>query len=446
MSDVTHDSARVSWSPPDYTGEHPITSYGVNARWRNADDSGWVVEEDVTNPDPDGWRWVANAGAGATSAVVSGLPAQRRVELSVFARSGTQGQPTIHYGSHSSVVFTTLSAAPGPPEAVAVSDVTHDSARVSWSPPDYTGEHPITSYGIYARWRNADDSGWVVEEDVTNPDPDGWRWVANAGAGATSAVVSGLPAQRRVELSVFARSGTQGQPTVYWGARSAPVELTTARDYDVDDDGLVEVDSLASWMRCVGILMAMAPWTTRRMRMRSRRRSLPRRRVWLPGCRAVRALSLWRIWTSTRTVTVRWPLLTPPSGTAVRAGRLSAARAGSLLSLRATAAPSPTCSSTGATTPGWGCLAGSRPRLCAIWCWSVLRLRVTAAWACWPVRATARPASAACPSPAASPASTPQVCWSVWPETTPSSPQQLCRAPRPAARRLGDWWDSTGVL
>jgi hypothetical protein len=54
-------------------------------------------------------------------------------------------------GGAISTVGTTVATVPGPPQDVAVSDVTSSSATISWSAPATDGGSAVTDYTIYIR-------------------------------------------------------------------------------------------------------------------------------------------------------------------------------------------------------------------------------------------------------------------------------------------------------
>ena len=97
---------------------------------------------------------------------------------------------------------------------------------------DQAGEasaRPITSFGIYTRTRNAADTGWIVDAgDSGTTDANGWIYRTNAGAGATSITVTGMPSNVRQQVRVFARAEQSGQtPPILYGDDSDFVEFTT---------------------------------------------------------------------------------------------------------------------------------------------------------------------------------------------------------------------------
>ena len=159
----------------------------------------------------------------------------------------------------------TVSSAPTPPDAPVVSEVTDvSSARVTWTEPSFTGAFPIFQYGVRAR-------RCLSDLDAPCTSWTGWGYVTNAGASARSHVITtygddkgtadtaddedlNLAPETRYQVRVDARSrddkgttDTADDETVYSGW-SEPTEFITTpaqTDYDTDDDGLIEVGTLA---------------------------------------------------------------------------------------------------------------------------------------------------------------------------------------------------------
>ncbi len=163
--------------------------------------------------------------------------------------------PTSDYPLYALSPVFTVSSAPSVPRNVAVSEITHVSARMSWGEPSYTGAHPIFQYQIEVRRClsdiNAPCASWT-----------GWGDAGSFGSAATSGVITAydddkgtentadderldLAARTRYQARVQAHSRENPTADTVYGEWSDPTVFITAPDYDADDDGLIEVANLA---------------------------------------------------------------------------------------------------------------------------------------------------------------------------------------------------------
>ena len=199
-------------------------------------------------------RELGSAQPGVGSASAAGAPLRFNLDL---------GSSNTRHLYGLSPVFT-VSSAPTPPEAPVVSEVTDLSARVTWTEPSFTGAFPIFQYGVRAR-------RCLSDLDAPCTSWTGWGYVTNTGASARSHVITtygddkgtadtaddedlNLAPETRYQVRVDARSrddkgttDTADDETVYSGW-SEPTEFITTpaqTDYDTDDDGLIEVGTLA---------------------------------------------------------------------------------------------------------------------------------------------------------------------------------------------------------
>ena len=121
------------------------------------------------------------------------------------------------------------------PEAPTIGAVTPGtgSLAISWTAPSSDGGSAITAYDLRHIETSADetdDSNWTVVDDV---------WTT--GGGALQYTLTGLTDGTQYDLQVRAVNAEGDRP---WSA-TATGTPTTATDYDTDDDGLIEVGSLA---------------------------------------------------------------------------------------------------------------------------------------------------------------------------------------------------------
>ena len=126
-------------------------------------------------------------------------------------------------------------AAPMPPGAPAIGAITSGTGAlaISWTAPTSDGGSAITAYDLRHIETSADetvDSNWIVVDDV---------WAT--GDGSLQYTLTGLTGGKQYDLQVRAANAGGDGP---WSA-TATGTPTPAIDYDADDDGLIEVGSLA---------------------------------------------------------------------------------------------------------------------------------------------------------------------------------------------------------
>ena len=122
---------------------------------------------------------------------------------------------------------------PGAPTTGTVTPGT-GSLSVSWTAPSSDGGSPITGYDLRHIETSADetvDSNWTVVDDV---------WTA--GGGTLQHTLTGLTGGTQYDLQIRAVNAGGDGP---WSAITTgmPTTATTRTDYDVDDDGLIEITS-----------------------------------------------------------------------------------------------------------------------------------------------------------------------------------------------------------
>ena len=125
-----------------------------------------------------------------------------------------------------------VSSPPGAPTIGTVTPGTGTLA-VSWTAPSSDGGAPVTAYDLRHIETSADetvDSNWTVIDDI---------WTT--GGGMLQHTLTGLTGGTQYDLQVRAVNNAGDGP---WSATVTGTP-TTATDYDADDNGLIEVGSLA---------------------------------------------------------------------------------------------------------------------------------------------------------------------------------------------------------
>ena len=140
--DVTATSCCLKWSPPEFDGGSPVTGYtvekctGYSSRWAKVNkkpiDALEMTFNDLVQGDEYEMRvsTVNEAGVSKPSATTGRFVAKNPYEV-----PGKPGQPT-------------------------VTEITAESATVTWTAPDSDGGAPITNYVI--EMRVAGDRAWTA--------------------------------------------------------------------------------------------------------------------------------------------------------------------------------------------------------------------------------------------------------------------------------------------
>ncbi len=129
------------------------------------------------------------------------------------------------------------SASLGAPTIGAVTPGT-GSLAISWTAPSSDGGSAITAYDLRHIETSADetvDSNWTVVDDV---------WTT--GGGTLQYTITGLTGGTQYDLQIRAvNAGGDGPWSATATGTPTAAAATSAGDYDADDDGLIEVGSLA---------------------------------------------------------------------------------------------------------------------------------------------------------------------------------------------------------
>ena len=141
--------------------------------------------------------------------------------ITVIASDGTDSDSVAV-----TVSVTDVTEKPGQPDAPTVTPTSGSttSLDVSWTAPANTGRPAITAYGVQYRLKDA--ASWSS---------------ANVTVTGTSATITGLTDGAEYEVQVRATNSDGDGP---WSASGAGTTGTTT-DYDADDDGLIELASVA---------------------------------------------------------------------------------------------------------------------------------------------------------------------------------------------------------
>jgi hypothetical protein len=198
-------SANVSWSAPSNGG--PVTSYKVTP----------YVGSTPQTPK------ILTGSPPLTSTTVTGLTSGTTYTFRVEASNPNGSGPP---SAQSNAVTPTGPVAPPPPPAVSAEPASQ-SARVTWVPPGADGDSPITGYTITP-----------YEAGVAQP-------AVQAGASATSAVVSGLTNGTsytfRVRANNAVGSSPQSNPSGAVTPQSTIFDFATPAVVDSNDPNPVEL-------------------------------------------------------------------------------------------------------------------------------------------------------------------------------------------------------------
>ena len=188
--------------------------------WNTADGQDGVVTRHQYRLEGGEWTDIPNsafAQGNSTSWTVSGLDNGATYTVRVRAVNG------VRFGPGSNVVVATPRTTPDP-ALIYLMNGSGDGITVAWSPPDDDGGADITGY----------DLRYIL---VSGDASTGSNWTRVDGAwssGDLTYTVSGLTEGWQYEAQVRAVNAAGEGP---WSV--------SAKDRDVDDDGLIEIDSLA---------------------------------------------------------------------------------------------------------------------------------------------------------------------------------------------------------
>ena len=123
-----------------------------------------------------------------------------------------------------------------PPGAPTLGTITPGtgSLAISWTAPSSDGGSAITAYDLRHIETSADetvDSNWTVVDDV---------WTT--GGGTLQYTLTGLTGGTQYDLQIRAVNSVGDGP---WSATTTGTPTTAGTDYDADDDGLIEITSVA---------------------------------------------------------------------------------------------------------------------------------------------------------------------------------------------------------
>ncbi len=219
-----YNRADVRWRAPGHEGPgRSIYRYTVHARQQSG--SGWTD-----------WSWSANFGAGASvyNHTVTGycnggtlsfcppgsfvnFEPQRTYQIRVLARNrvGTDDS-TARTSAWSEVTeFTTISPVPYAPNPPSVSEVTPNSARVSWQGLTNDGAQHIVNWGIDTRHRESANT-W-----------SDWTRVDTHSPNARTIVVTGLTPNLDHQVRVMGRARIPGVNRTYYVPASEWTDFRT---------------------------------------------------------------------------------------------------------------------------------------------------------------------------------------------------------------------------
>ena len=189
-------------------------------KWSTADGQEGVITRHQYRLEGGEWTDISHSAYGqanSASWAVSGLDNGTTYTVRVRAMNG------VWFGPASNAVVAIPRTTPGPP-IISLMNGTTDGMALAWSPPVADGGDGVTGYDLRYILISDDasaDSNWTQVDEV-------WS------SGDLAYTVSGLTEGWQYEAQVRAVNAVGEGP---W---SAP-----AKDRDADDDGLIEIDSLA---------------------------------------------------------------------------------------------------------------------------------------------------------------------------------------------------------
>ena len=143
---MTKSSCVLTWEPPEFDGGSEITGYYVEKRSGNR----WIKVN----------KKAVKERKLAIDDLVEGSDCEFRVLAENAAGIGRPSDSTGRFQAKDP--FTT----PGRPDAPQVTEITKETATLSWEPPSKDGGSPITGYIIEMK-TNSDIKFKKVAEDVT---------------------------------------------------------------------------------------------------------------------------------------------------------------------------------------------------------------------------------------------------------------------------------------
>ena len=209
---------KVPAAPANLTVTPDDASLVLN--WSTADGQEGVITRHQYRLEGGEWTDIPHSAYGqanSASWAVSGLDNGTTYTVRVRAVNG------VWFGPASNAVVATPRTTPGPP-IISLMNGTTDGMDLAWSPPVADGGAGVTGY----------DLRYILIGDDASADSN---WTQLAGiwtSGDLTYTVSGLTEGWQYEAQVRAINAAGA------GLWSAP-----AKDRDVDDDGLIEIDSLA---------------------------------------------------------------------------------------------------------------------------------------------------------------------------------------------------------
>ena len=165
--------------------------------------------------------------AGTETGTVTGLDQGAAYDFRARA-TNSQGD-----GAWSDTI--TVAGRPGSPRNLsATASTTAVSVNVRWAAPSSNGGGDITGYTI--NWRPHHATGNWVDRP-----PTGSRGVGSATTSVDITAADGLAAGTNYDFRI---SATNADRRSLWTPENGSVAARTLADYDIDDDGLIEVSTL----------------------------------------------------------------------------------------------------------------------------------------------------------------------------------------------------------
>nr|XP_058964313.1 protein sidekick-2-like isoform X2 [Pocillopora verrucosa] len=192
VSDIKTTSVRLSWFPPDYSGNSPITSYKIEAKKGS---NNWQLARDDINPSDR-----------QMSVIVRNLSPHTQYQFRVRAVNQVgDGAPS----GASGVIRTLISAPSAAPQSVSGAPTSADSILVQWQiPPPETHNGPLRGFKIAYRLAGVSASTFIIRKIAIS--------------SATQGSIDGLLQWTAYEIKVRAYNDAGD------GVYSQPITVTTA--------------------------------------------------------------------------------------------------------------------------------------------------------------------------------------------------------------------------
>lgn len=217
VSDIKTTSVRLSWFPPDYSGNSPITSYKIEAKKGS---NNWQLARDDINPSDR-----------QMSVIVRSLSPHTQYQFRVRAVNQVgDGAPS----GASGVIRTLISAPSAAPQSVSGAPTSADSILVQWQiPPPETHNGPLRGFKIAYRLAGVSASSFIIRKIA----------ISSATQGSIDGLLQWTTYEIKVRAYNDAGDGVYSQPITVTTAEGLP----TAPPQEVNVINITTVSVYLEW-------------------------------------------------------------------------------------------------------------------------------------------------------------------------------------------------------